>query len=205
MSTKGTPPPASSLRPPTEGGGSGKYVAIVALLGVGLIGLIVWKQFGGDPAPVATAPSTTPSAIPPPPLPKEDDIPPPPPVEDSGPETGPPKSTGGPSNWASCDQKVCSGKPTGELESALAFRAKTGHRCYDEALAQDSTLKGSVKISVRVAANGNLCSANVAANDLGNPSVANCIANRFRQAGHFPAPSGGCLDLEVPIALMPPH
>jgi hypothetical protein len=202
MSTK-APPPTSSLRPPTEGGGSGKYVAIVALLGLGLVGLILWKQFGGDPTPVATVPSSIPSTIPPPP-PKEDDIPPPPPVEDSGPETGPVKSTG-PSNWASCDPKVCSGKVTGELESALAFRAKTAHKCYDDALAQDSTLKGSVKISVRVAANGNLCSANVAANELGNPSVANCIANRFRQAGHFPSPAGGCLDLEVPISLMPPH
>jgi hypothetical protein len=205
MSTKGTPP-TSSLRPPTGGGGSGKYVAIVALLGVGLIGLIVWKQLGSDPAPVASATNTVPSALPPPPTVKEDDIPPPPPVEDSGPETGPPKSTGGgSSNWASCDPKVCSGKSTGELESALAFRAKTAHKCYDDALAQDSTLKGAVKISVRVAANGNVCSANVAANDLGNPSVANCIANRFRQAGHFPAPAGGCLDLEIPISLMPAH
>jgi hypothetical protein len=94
---------------------------------------------------------------------------------------------------------------TGDLESALAFRAKTAHKCYDDALAQDSTLKGTVTISVRVAANGNICAANVASNDVGNPLVANCIASRFRQAGHFPAPSGGCLDVNVPISLMPPH
>ncbi len=202
MSTK-APPPSSSLRPPTEGG-STKYIAIVALLGAGLLGLVLWKHYGADADPVVTVPSAAATVAPPPPNPRIDDVPPPPPIEDSGPETGPPKSTV-PSNWASCDAKVCSGSVTGELESALAFRAKTAHKCYDDALAQDSTLKGTVKISVRVAANGNLCSANVAQNDLGNPMVAGCIANRFRQAGHFPAPAGGCLDLAVPISLMPPH
>jgi hypothetical protein len=204
MSTK-APPPTSSLRPPTQSGSSSKYIAIVALLGAGLIGLVVWKNYAAEPPPVVTVPSAKPSAAPPPPNPKEDDVPPPPPIEDSGPETGPVKSTGPATNWAACDAKVCGGKVTGDLEAALAFRAKTAHKCYDDALAQDPTLKGSVKISVRVAANGNICSASVAENELGNPMVAGCIANRFRQAGHFPSPAGGCLDVAVPISLMPPH
>ena len=201
MSAK-APPPSSSLRPPTEGGAS-KYTAIIALLAAGLLGLLVWKHFSGDPS-VEQRPPPTPVATTPPANSREDDIPPPPPEEDSGPDTGAPKSTA-PSNWASCDAKTCGGSVTSDLESVLAFRAKAAHRCYDEALAQDSTLKGTVKIAVRVAANGNLCSANVAASDLSNPSVASCIANRFRQAGHFPAPAGGCLDVNVPISLMPPH
>jgi hypothetical protein len=185
-------------------------LVVVALLGAGLLGLVLWKYFGAEPAPVVTvaAPSSTQSAAPPPPNPREDDVPPPPPVEDSGPETGPPKSTGGGgpvTSTTGCDAKVCGGRVTGELESALAFRAKTAHKCYDDALAQDSTLKGTVKINVRVAGNGNLCAANVAANDLGNPNVAACIANRFRQAGRFPSPVGGCLDVDIPISLMPPH
>src|SRR5580692_8001975 len=99
MSNKASPP-ASSLRPPTEGG-SNKYVAIVVVLGVGLAGLLLWKHYSAEPEPVVTAPSAKPSAAPPPPNPKEDDVPPPPPVEDSGPETGPAKSTAAPaSNWA---------------------------------------------------------------------------------------------------------
>jgi hypothetical protein len=202
MSAK-APPPSPSLPPPTEGGGS-KYAVVIALLGAGLIALLLWKHFSADPTPVVQVPTAAPTTSTPPPLVKEDDIPPPPPVEDSGPDTGPPKSTVA-SNWASCDAKTCSGSVTGDLESALAFRAKTAHKCYDDALAQDQSLKGTVKISVRVAANGNLCAANVAGSDLSNPNVANCIANRFRQAGHFPAPSGGCLDVNVPISLMPPH
>ncbi len=201
MSTKPSQP--STSLPPTGGGGGSKYAIVIALLGAGLAGLLLWRHFGAqEPPPVVHVPPPAPTLPPPPP--KEDDVPPPPPVEEAGPETSTPKSTV-PSNWASCDAKVCSGSVTGDLEAALAFRAKTAHKCYDDALAQDSTLKGSVKIAVRIAANGNICSASVAANDLGNPMVAGCIANRFRQAGHYPSPSGGCLDVQVPISLMPPH
>ncbi len=196
------PPPSSSLRPPAPSGSSKQYVAVVALLGAGLVGLLVWKYFAAG-APVVVLPPPIPvhSA---PVNPREDDVPPPPPVEDSGPDTGPPKSAAI-STAAVCDAKACSGGMTPDLEAALAFRAKTAHKCYDDALAQDTTLRGSVKISVRVASNGNICSANVSSSDLANPNVANCIANRFRQAGHFPAPAGGCLDVNVPISLMPPH
>jgi hypothetical protein len=190
------------MRPPTDSG-SGKYVAVIAVLGALLVGLLLWKHYAQEPI-ATTVPSAAPVNSTPPPPPKEDDVPPPPPTEDSGPEASTVKSTGGPSTWATCD-KVCGGRATGELESALAFRAKTAHKCYDDALAQDQSLKGSVKINVRIAPNGNLCSAGVAANDLANPMVANCIANRFRQAGHFPAPTGGCVEVDVPIALMPPH
>ena len=200
MSAK-APPPTTSLRPPTEGSGP-KYTMIVVLLAAGLVALLLWRYLSSETAPVVQVPPPKPTVAPPPP--KEDDVPPPPPVEDSGPETGPTRTVIN-SNWASCDAKFCTGKVNGDLEAALAFRAKTAHKCYDDALAQDTSLKGNVKISVRVAANGNICSASVASNELANPLVANCIANRFRQAGHFPAPSGGCLDVNVPIALMPPH
>jgi hypothetical protein len=191
-------PPPSSLLPPTNGGGSSKYVAVVALLAAGLIGLLVWKHYSAEaPPPVVIAPPTSTTA----PNPHEDDVPPPPPIEDSGPDTGPLRSM--PSGPV-CDGR-CSGAMNSDLETALAFRAKTAHKCYDDALAQDSTLHGNVKISVRIASNGSLCSANAAASDLANPNVATCIANRFKQAGHFPPPSGGCLDVAVPISLMPPH
>jgi hypothetical protein len=193
-------PPSSSLRPPTDSG-SGKYIAVVAFLFAGLIGLFVWRHFSGDPPPVVIAPPPTgPTG---PLSPKEDDVPPPPPIEEPLPDAGPPKSAT--SNGPVCDARTCSGAMTSDLEAALAFRAKTAHKCYDDALANDSTLHGNVKISVRIASNGNLCSANAAGSDLANPNVAACIANRFRQAGHFPPPAGGCLDVNVPISLMPPH
>jgi hypothetical protein len=105
-----------------------------------------------------------------------------------------------------CDAaEICSGTVGAELSSALAFRAKTAHKCYDEALGQDSTLKGQVVINVRVSNNGTICSAGVQSSDLANPSVAACIANRFRQGARLPSPTGGCAEVNVPMRLLPPH
>jgi hypothetical protein len=109
-------------------------------------------------------------------------------------------------NWGDgCNQATCGGRINGELSNALAFRAKTAHKCYDEALAQDSTLKGSVTISVKVGQNGTVCSAAVASNDLASGSVAPCIANKFRQGARLPSPTGGCVEVNVPMKLLPPH
>jgi hypothetical protein len=195
------PPPSSSLRPPVHGG-SGKYVAVVGLLGAGLAGLLLWKSCSQKLDPLTNnvpVTSSVPSNTPPPPL--TVDIPPPPDIEDAaGPEAGTRYVTlGNP-----CEVRSCGGAVTADLETALAFRAKQAHRCYDSALAQDPTLEGHVKISVRVASNGQVCNAAVAANDLANAAVSQCIANMFRASGHFPAPKGGCVDANVPIALLPP-
>ena len=94
---------------------------------------------------------------------------------------------------------------TSELTAALQFRARTAHKCYDEALGQDPTLKGQVVINVRIGNNGTVCSSSVASSELSNPSVAACIANRFRQGARMPSPAGGCLDTNVPIRLRPPQ
>jgi hypothetical protein len=200
--------PSPSTVPPPPGGESTKYVVVVVLLAVGLGGLLFWRNCGDKPQPTPIAytppPSSSTASTPPPPL--EDEVPPPPDLPEAGPEGG----TGGTrvvSNGPGpgiCDQTTCSGVATNELQTALAFRAKQAHRCYDTALAQDPSIQGHVKIGVRVASNGAVCSANVASNDLSNASVGGCIANMFRQAGHFPPPKGGCVDANVPIALMPP-
>jgi len=206
MSTK--PPQSSgpaSLRTPPEGG-SGKYVAVMLVLAVGMGGLFAWRHFQSEPVDVAPAPSTSVAVLPPPPPRQDLDIPPPPPLPDATPDTGalkPPTSTGG--GGDGCGQTSCSGGAGPELRAALAFRAKTAHKCYDEALALDSTLKGQVVIGVRVGYSGAVCAASVVSSDLANPSVAPCIANRFRQGARLPSPTGGCTEVNVPISLLPPH
>jgi hypothetical protein len=195
------------MPPPPPGGETTKYVVVVVVLAVGLCALLFWKNCADKPpTPIAyTAPSASlvPSAAPPP---LEDEVPPPPELPEAGPDGGTGGTrvvTNGPAAGI-CDQTTCTGVATSELQTALAFRAKQAHRCYDTALAQDPSIAGHVKIGVRVASNGMVCSANVAANDLSNPNVGGCIANLFRQSGHFPPPKGGCVDANVPIALMPP-
>jgi hypothetical protein len=134
------------------------------------------------------------------------DIPPPPELPDAAPDTGKPKtvvSSGG--GGDGCAQTSCSGTVGTDLSNALAFRARTAHKCYDEALAQDSTLKGQVVINVRVSGNGTVCAAGVQSSDLANPGVAACIASRFRQGARLPSPAGGCAEVNVPMRLLPAH
>ena len=99
--------------------------------------------------------------------------------------------------------KKCGGSTSSEIETALSFRAKQAHRCYDNALAQDATLRGKVSIAVRIGSNGQACSAGVASNELSSaPSVANCVVGYFR-GQVFPSPKGGCVDVNIPINFVP--
>jgi hypothetical protein len=195
--------PPSSMKPPADSG-SGKYLIILLLLAAGTAGLFAWRHSQEEvaplPPPSASAPVITariPHDLP--------DIPPPPPaIPDATPDTGSTKAPAG--GWGDgCAQTSCSGRVTNELSGALAFRAKTAHKCYDEALGQDPTLKGQVVINVRVSGNGTVCAASVASNDLANGGVAPCIANRFRQGARLPSPAGGCVEVNVPMKLLPAH
>lgn len=197
MDSKAPPPSIPPMGVPPSG--NGKYVVIALLLFALIGGAIVWKMSQKPPEPV-TINLAQPDAAPPPKRNVDDDIPLPPPVEDAGQDAG--KKVTGVSAGNPCDAKKCTGTTTRELEQTLAFRAKQAHRCYDSALAQDPTLRGKVSIAVRIGTNGAVCSAAVASNDMGNPSVANCVAGHFR-SGSFPAPTGGCAEVNVPINFVP--
>jgi hypothetical protein len=182
-------------------GGNGKYIAVAVVLLLGIIGLLIWKFKGGE-QPVATVPSV-PSVPPPPPTnPRLDDVPLIPVTPDAGPEAGP-KPTGTAVATNPCDVKKCTGATTSELEQMLAMRAKQARVCYEKALQADSTLQGHVKIGVKIAGNGQVCDAHVASNDMGSAYVGQCVANKFRQTGGFPAPKGGCVEVEVPLSFVP--
>ena len=181
--------------------GNGKFIVLALLLFCVIGGLVYWKLTQKPPEPIVLGP---PDAGPPPRPSKniDDDIPPPPPTEDAGPDAGKkPVIVGFTGNQ--CDVKRCSGATNSDIESALAFRAKQAHRCYDNALAQDPTLRGKVSIAVRIGANGQACSAGVASNELTSaPSVANCVTGYFRGQA-FPSPRGGCIDVNIPISFVP--
>jgi hypothetical protein len=194
-----SPPPSRSPAGVPESGGNAKYAiaAVILLLAAG--GIFAWRsltnrdQAPAPPPPVASlAPPTATN-------PKLDDIPPPPPPEEK-PEGGPGVKyiyvPGG-----GCEGK-CAGVSPPELGQALQVRAAQARRCYNSALASDSSLKGHVTIAVRVGPAGNVCSANVAANDMGSATVAACAANIFRNAS-YPAPRGGCVDATVPMSFVP--
>ncbi len=188
--------PTPSLGPPAGVPPSNAKYIVIAIVLLALIGgAIFWKLSQKPPEPVIV------DAGPPPPVTtstvRDDDIPPPPVEPDAGPDAGKKNTTIVMSNG--CEQKVCKGGITSELEQTLAFRAtSTKKRCYYPALAQDSSLKGRATIAVRVGANGQICSASVAGGDPAIAQVARCTASNF--AGTVPAPRGGaCVDVQVPI------
>lgn len=179
--------------------GNGKFI-VLALLLVGVIAAVVlWKTCQGPDKPPVLVVDAGP--IPNPSKKIDDDIPPPPVVEDAGPDAG--KKIVIVQAGNQCDAKKCTGGSNSDIETALAFRAKQAHRCYDNALAQDATLRGKVSIAVRIGANGQACSAGVASNDMASaPGVANCVVGYFRGQS-FPQPKGGCVDVNIPINFVP--
>jgi len=195
------PPPSS--RPPAgiPDKGNLKYaIAAIGLLAASA-GLFALRRCSSASEAVAPPPPTPSLAASAPPVnPKLDDIPlPPPPEEKPTPGTGPRivYTTGG-----GCEGK-CSGSYPPELSQALQVRAGQARRCYNQALTQDSSLKGHVSINVRIGPSGNVCSATVASNDMGTASVANCAANVFRMGSGYPSPRGGCVDANVPLNFKP--
>jgi hypothetical protein len=84
------------------------------------------------------------------------------------------------------------------------LRAKAGQArsCYEHALSNDSSLAGKLQVSLRVGADGAACSAAVANDTLGDAAVTSCALARFR-GGKYPRPSGGCVDVSVPMNFKP--
>ena len=180
--------------------GNGKFI-VLALLLFGAVGLVVvWWLTRSPPPPILVIQD----AGPPPDAARkiDDDIPPPIAVPDASVADAGKKGTV-PFAGNGCDAKQCGGKTNSDIETALSFRAKQAHRCYDNALGQDPTLRGKVSIAVRIGSNGTACSAGVASNELTSaPNVANCVVGYFRGQA-FPSPRGGCVDVNIPINFVP--
>jgi hypothetical protein len=192
------PMPDTSKPPPKSGNGPFILAAIVMLLLMG--GLIMWKMKGDEPkakAPVPDAPAPTRVAVDEPPPP------PPPPAVDSAvkeePKPGVKRFSG--TATPSCNGE-CAGEATAALRSALRAKAGQAQGCYERALRQNSTLQGRLSLGVRVGPAGQVCSASVLSNGLGDPGIAGCVLQMFR-SGSFPPPEKGCVDTQVPLNFQP--
>jgi hypothetical protein len=184
--------------PKNQGGGALIGAVILMLLAMG--GLLYWK-FRGQEAPPAPVASIVPSAT----APHFDEAPPPPPTmePDAGKKATPTKkhivaSGGGAPSCAA----VCKGDAPAALRSALAGAAGSVRGCYERALRQNQMLQGKLMVAVKIGAQGNACGASLASDTLGDGAVASCVLQKFR-SGSFPAPIGGCVDVQVPINFTP--
>ncbi|HEY1955117.1 MAG TPA: AgmX/PglI C-terminal domain-containing protein [Polyangiaceae bacterium] len=197
------PPPS---QPPPPSGGNGMYIAVAILLLLGIGGIIVWKLSDKTPPAPPPVASTAPSVASSSPISTSiiDEVPLPPPVIDAGPAptTTIVQSGGG----DPCAASACYGNvaPGSDAERGLQLLAhQTRRKCYDPALANDPTLQGHVTVRMKIASNGQICSANVAKNDMPSTSVGECAARMLLASGRVPAPKGGCVELNFPLNYVP--
>jgi hypothetical protein len=187
---------------PSSSGGNGKYIAIALILLLGMGGIAYWKFHGpsdSSPKPITTVVASVASSAPTSAL--IDDVPPPPPVIEAGPESTNhgPYVAGNP-----CDVTSCGGSVGQDTEGGLAMLARqTRRKCYEPALGSDPTLQGHVKVHMKIASNGTICSAAVASNDMASSSVGECAARMLQASGHVPPPKGGCVMVDFPFNYVP--
>ncbi len=168
---------------------------MVALIGV----LLAWKFLRKPEPPPAPPPVAKPLVVqrpleePPPPPPMEPE-PPPPPAPVLEPVKATKRNTG-------CDG-ACNGKESPELISAMRARGGQSRSCYERALISNGSLHGKMLVNVRIGPAGDVCSASLASDTLGDPSVTSCVLQRIR-SGRFPKPTGGCVDTALPLNFVP--
>jgi hypothetical protein len=185
---------------PSSSGGSYVRAAVVMLLIAGA--LVVWKLTRSS-QPATSTPavaSTLPKVEPPPPPP-----PPPPPEEEPSASAS---ASAAPSAKAARAGGGCTGECKGEVSSELrtylSGRAAQGRKCYERALLQNASLKGHMRVQLRLNPQGQLCNAAVAADELQDPGLSMCILQLFRNSV-YPSPKGGCVDVAVPLSFVPQH
>lgn len=189
---------ASSTTPPPPKSNNSGYVAAGIGMLIAMGGLIFWKM-SGDKAPEPTAPPPKVAEK----KPVFDEPPPPPPpveeVKDAEAEKDTPKKIVKGNGAPTACSGPCDGIANAQLQSALGAKGGQARGCYERALRNNPTLEGRLMIAARLGPQGQVCSANVTSNSLGDPGVASCITQMFR-SGKFPAPSGGsCVDVQVPL------
>jgi len=192
MSTTTTPPPPRT--------GSGGFIAAAGVMLVLMGGLIYWKM-----AVPAAAPAEPPKPVPVPQPTAVLEEPPPPPPKLEAVVDAAPKAVQRPKaavDGAGPCSGQCTGTASATLKSALFAKGTQAKGCYERALRQNTMLQGRLVINVRVGPKGQVCSAGVAQNSLGDPGVAACVLQMFR-SGAFPAPQGGCVDAQVPMNFVP--
>lgn len=200
MAPPSVPPPSSKI--PGNSSGSGAYiVGFVALAGL-VAALLLWKKCSA-PQPTATPQAVTVSATAtqeapislnaPPPPPKIEDLP------DAGSDAGKVASKGttnGAPGPGPCGN--CAGSAPDGLKSALRSTAQSAQGCYQRAL-RTSEVSGSMTVAVNVSSTGGVCGVSIVNDSTNSGEVRSCVLGKF-QGRTFPAPSGGCVSVNIPIS-----
>jgi hypothetical protein len=97
---------------------------------------------------------------------------------------------------------ACSGDVQPQLAQALSNRAAQSRRCYERLLRSRPSAEGKYVVSLRLSKRGKVEHARLVKDGVGDVEMASCVLSRFRAAG-YPAPRGGCADINVPLNYEP--
>ncbi len=96
----------------------------------------------------------------------------------------------------------CAGTVTPALVTALRVRAGDAKRCYDAALKRNRAITGRIVVGLQVTSEGAVCATRIVDQQIDDPELVACIREIFLGLT-FPAPAGGCIDVALPLNLVP--
>ena len=103
-----------------------------------------------------------------------------------------------------CDSAVCVGNASAALIDAVRARAAEARACYEKSLAKTPTLAGRMLLNLRIAHDGSSCRFGIEQNELADsPTLVPCL--RALLETHYPSPSGGCVELNLPLRFVPEY
>lgn len=192
-------------QPPENKSGAGIYILGVLLLGGGIAAIVLLG--GGDDKPAAT-PTTVAKTEEPPVMAAPPPPPPPPTATESAsasaaPEpssSAAPTGTGkGLAGGTGACSKCGEGVSNGSLNSALQGAAGSARGCYNRVVQKNQGAAGKMNVAVQVGSNGQVCSAAITNDTVGNGEVSSCVLSRF-QGKSFPKPDKGCVTINIPLS-----
>jgi len=93
------------------------------------------------------------------------------------------------------------GGASADLVRSIATRAAQARRCYNSQLVKTPTARGSMRITMRLDPDGQVCTAHVTASELPR-EMDDCVLSLLEAAAYV-APTGGCLDVNLPLQFQP--
>ncbi len=112
------------------------------------------------------------------------------------------KAVKGPVGNASVGGAAVSGGSVANASAVVAGMAAGFRRCYNKGLAEDPTMKGSIRITAKIGPNGEVLSASPSGGGGLSGTVVSCVAARVASA-QFAPPEGGGATVVIPVSFFP--
>ena len=97
---------------------------------------------------------------------------------------------------------MCTGDAPAQLIDSIRTHAGEARACYEDALKSDSSLKGRIRIALRVTREGKACPIKLELNELtASTTFLPCLRALLERS--YPKPLDGCVDVSLPLKFVP--